>query len=237
MPISQALTPNELGLVGLSLGSLVEGGPSLNLGHPLQAPDACYWTSEKVQVAPGRTCPKPPPYARVKEDLPFRLPSDKKPLMSASLARAHASKDNMLIVTYINYNRVSFALTWVRHLRSVNQPHHLVAALDRKALVALERRGVPSYLLNYSTLSGSDTGWGTNAFRQLGLFKVQMVLDLARTGVDTLTVDADAFILQDPLPYFRRFPKADVLMSSDYLRSSNGYEDDGLEGRDGLALA
>ena len=38
---------------------------------------------------------------------------------------------------------------------------------------------MPSYLLNYSTLSGSDTGWGTNAFRQLGLFKVQLVVDIA----------------------------------------------------------
>ena len=120
----------------------------------------------------------------------------------------------MLIVTYINYNRVNFALTWVRHLRAQQQPHHLVAALDRQALLALEARGVPSYLLNFSTLSGSDTGWGTGAFRQLGLFKVQMVLELAKTGVDTLTVDADAFILRDPMPYFRQLPQADVLMSS-----------------------
>ena len=171
----------------------------------------------------------------------------------------------MLIVTYINLNRVSFALAWVQHLEAEKQPHHLVAALDQKALVALERRGVACYLLN-STLSESETGWGTHAFRQLGLFKVQMVLDLARTGVDTLTVDADAFILRDPLPYvrglvvvlerrvssiaacrllahavtttllapcprsqFRSLPQADVLMSSDHLAATNGYNDTGLE--------
>ncbi len=57
-----------------------------------------------------------------------------------------------------------------------------------------------------------------------------MVLELARTGVDTLTVDADAFIVRDPLPYLRALPEADVLMSSDQLASTRGYQDDGLEG-------
>ena len=57
-----------------------------------------------------------------------------------------------------------------------------------------------------------------------------MVLELARTGVDTLTVDADAFIVRDPLPYLRALPEADVLMSSDQLAATRGYQDDGLEG-------
>ena len=38
-----------------------------------------------------------------------------------------------------------------------------------------------------------------------------MVLELARTGVDTLTVDADAFIVRDPLPYLRALPEAGFL--------------------------
>ena len=57
-----------------------------------------------------------------------------------------------------------------------------------------------------------DTGWGTPAFRQLGLAKASLVLELARTGVDCLTVDADALLLRDPFPYFRELPMADVLM-------------------------
>ena len=195
-----------------------------------QAPAACYWTEDTEIVAPRFTCRKPPPYARPKKSLPTSGRTAAKPLLSAALAKQHASSDNMLIVTYINRIRVDFALAWVRHLVAEKQLHHLVAALDSEALALLETHGVPCYMLNYSHLGGSDTGWGTSAFRALGLVKVQMVLDLAKTGVDVLTVDADALILRDPLPYFRALPRADVLMSSDHLAATNGYGDTGLEG-------
>ncbi len=75
-------------------------------------------------MAPGRWCRKPPPYALPKPALPTRSPPfDEKPLLSAAMARQHASPDNMLIVTYVNKNRLDFALTWVRHLLAANQPH------------------------------------------------------------------------------------------------------------------
>jgi len=209
-----------------------------SLPPPGTAPAACWWSDQEVEVAPGRWCRKPPPFARLKPELPVRtLAADEKPLLSAELARQHASPDNMLIVTYVNKNRLDFALTMVRHLLAVGQPHHLVGALDEEALVGLEEHGVPCYLLDYSRLSTSDTGWGTSAFRKLGLYKVRMVLELARTGVDTLTVDADALILRDPLPYFRALPQADVLMSSDHLASTNGYADEGLEGEGAFGAA
>ena len=189
-------------------------------------------------MTPGRWCREPPPYSLPKPALPTRSPPfDEKPLLSAEMARQHASPDNMLIVTYVNKNRLDFALTWVRHLLAVNQPHFLVGALDVEALRGLEEHGVPCYLIDYSKLSGADTGWGTQAFRMLGLYKVQMVLSLARTGVDTLTVDADAFIVRDPLPYLRALPQADVLMSSDQLSATRGYADQGLEGEGAFGSA
>ena len=80
-----------------------------------------------------------------------------------------------------------------------------------------------------SGLTTKDYGWGTYNFRQLGLHKVQLVLDLANTGVDCLTIDADAFILRDPFPYFRALREADVLMSSDHLSPTNALDDTGLE--------
>ena len=208
----------------------------LTFGH--QAPSACYFTDETIELPGELVCRKPPPFAQPKARLPLLTSATgAKPLLSAALARKHASSDNMLIVTYVNRVRVDFALAWVRHLTALKQPHHLVAALDGDALAALEAHGVATYLLNYSMLGGEDTGWGTQAFRKLGLVKVQMVLDLARTGVDTLTVDADAIILRDPLPYFRRYPQADVLMSSDHLNATNGYDDDGLESDDAFGSA
>ena len=63
------------------------------------------------------------------------------------------------------------------------------------------------------------------------------MLNLAKTGVNALTVDADAFVLRDPFPYIRKLPKADVLMSSDHLVATNGYSDDGLESASGFYSA
>ena len=58
-----------------------------------------------------------------------------------------------------------------------------------------------------------------------------------RQGVDALTVDADAFVLRDPAAYFNALPDADVLMSSDHLTATNGYDDEGLEGPGGFHSA
>ena len=88
-----------------------------------------------------------------------------------------------------------------------------------------------------SGLTTKDYGWGTKNFRELGLHKVNLVLELAKTGVDCLTIDADAFILRDPFPYFRKLPEAEVLTSSDHLVATNGYTDDGLESSSGFSSA
>ena len=68
----------------------------------------------------------------------------------------------------------------------------------------------------------------------MGLHKVQLVLDLAKLGVDALTVDADAFMLLEPWQFIRRYPRADVLMSSDMLHTTLGYNHTGLEAQGGF---
>jgi len=100
----------------------------------------------------------------------------------------------------------------------------------------MQKKGVPTFFMD-SGLTTNDYGWGTANFRKLGLVKAQLVLDLAKTGVDVLTVDADAFLLRDPFPYIRKLPTADVLTSSDHLTSTNGYDDAGLEGAAGFSSA
>ena len=197
---------------------------------------ASWWTDKDVKTVNGEWCRKPPPYAAAKPPLPNVEPGTAKPGLTTELAKRHASKDNMLIATYVNYNRLDFAYTFVKHLIALKNPHFLVGALDEKALRGLEGHGIPSFLID-SGLTTNDYGWGTYAFRQLGLHKVQLVLNLAKTGVDALTVDADAFILRDPFPYIRKLPGADVLMSSDHLVATNGYNDDGLESASGFYSA
>ena len=197
---------------------------------------ASWWSDKQVQTVNGEWCGKPPPYAAPKRPLPDVPPGDDKPALTTELAKKHASRDNMLIATYVNYNRLDFAYTFVKHLIALGNPHFLVGALDDDALRGLQKHGIPSFLID-TGLTTKDYGWGTYAFRQLGLHKVQLVLNLAKTGVNALTVDADAFILRDPFPYIRNLPTADVLMSSDHLVATNGYKDDGLEGASGFYSA
>ncbi|KAL1504431.1 hypothetical protein AB1Y20_010837 [Prymnesium parvum] len=196
---------------------------------------ASYFTSVEVET-PAGWCRKPPPYASPKPALEAAPPTDERPALTAALARKHASADNMLIATYVNFHRLDFAYTFVKHLRALRNPHFLVGALDEKALRELQQHGVPTFLID-SGLTTNDYGWGTQAFRKLGLHKVQLVLNLAKTGVDCLTVDADAVILRDPFPYIRRFKEAEVLMSSDHLVATKGYQDDGLESNSGFHSA
>ena len=197
---------------------------------------ASWWSDQEVQVASGAWCRMPPPYAAPKPGLPELAAPDEKPLLTAALAKKHASADNLLIATYVNFNRLDFAFTLVKQLIALNNPHYVIGALDEPALRGMQKKGVPTFFMD-SGLTTNDYGWGTANFRKLGLVKAQLVLDLAKTGVDVLTVDADAFLLRDPFPYIRNLPTADVLTSSDHLTSTKGYEDAGLEDESGFHSA
>jgi hypothetical protein len=187
-------------------------------------------------VASGAWCRMPPPYAQPKPALPELPAVEEKPLLTSALAKKHASEDNLLVATYVNFNRLDFAFTLVKHLIALNNPHYLIGALDEPALRGMQQKGVPTFFMD-TGLTTNDYGWGTQNFRKLGLHKVQLVLDLAKTGVNCLTVDADAFLLRDPFPYIRNLPTADVLMSSDHLVASKGYDDHGLEDESGFHSA
>jgi hypothetical protein len=191
-------------------------------------PNASWWSNLQVELPGGLWCPRPPPYAAVKPQLPKLKPPDDKPKLTRELAKKHASADNMLIATFVNYDRLDFAFTLVKHLIALNQPHYLVGALDDEAGRGLQARGIPTFFMS-SGLTTKDYGWGTSTFWQLGLHQANLMLDLVKTGVDCLIVDADAFLLRDPFPYFRKLPTADVLVSTDHLAATNGYADDGLE--------
>ena len=78
-----------------------------------------------------------PQAAAIRRGKPSRCrnvePGTAKPGLTTELAKKHASHDNMLIATYVNYNRLDFAYTFVKHLIALNNPHFL-GALDEKAL-------------------------------------------------------------------------------------------------------
>ena len=125
-----------------------------------------YWSDKDVQFPGGEWCREPPPYAALKPLLPNVPEGTDRPLLTTELAKKHASSDNMLIATYVNYNRLDFAYTFVKHLIALKNPHFLVGALDEKALRGLQSHGIPTFLID-SGLTTNDYGWGTYAFRQV----------------------------------------------------------------------
>lgn len=138
-------------------------------------PAATWWSSRELEVAKEQWCREPPPYSARKPPLPqAALPSEWKsspPTLTRALVDKHKSEKNFIVATYINFKRLDFAYTLVRHLVAVGQPHYVVGAMDLPALEGLLGRGIPAFYIN-SGLTTEDYGWGTPNFRKMGLHKV-----------------------------------------------------------------
>mmetsp|Transcript_32904 Transcript_32904/g.71762 ORF Transcript_32904/g.71762 Transcript_32904/m.71762 type:complete len:460 (-) Transcript_32904:127-1506(-) len=61
----------------------------------------------------------------------------------------------------------------------------------------------------------------------MGRDKIRLIRDFTKQGIDVLISDIDVVWLKDPIPYFRRYPEADLLVSTDQLR--NETKGDALE--------
>ncbi|MQL98019.1 hypothetical protein Taro_030727 [Colocasia esculenta] len=125
-------------------------------------------------------------------------------------------KDKVLIVTFGNYAFMDFILNWVKHLTDLNVTNLVVGAMDTKLLEALYWKGVPVYDMG-SNMMTVDVGWGSPAFHKMGREKVFLINALLPFGYELLVCDTDMVWLKNPLPYIARFPKADILTSSDQL--------------------
>ncbi|XP_058777608.1 arabinosyltransferase XEG113-like [Vicia villosa] len=125
-------------------------------------------------------------------------------------------KDNIIIVTFGNYAFMDFILTWVKQLNDLGLSNYLVGAMDTKLLEALYWKGIPVFDMN-SHMSTVDVGWGTPTFHKMGREKVILINSILPYGYELLMCDTDMVWLKNPLPYFARYPGADVLTSSDQV--------------------
>ncbi|KAL9242611.1 hypothetical protein vseg_016597 [Gypsophila vaccaria] len=125
-------------------------------------------------------------------------------------------KDNIIIVTFGNYAFMDFILTWVKHLTDLGLSNLLVGAMDTKLLEALYWKGVPVFDMG-SHMSTVDVGWGSPTFHKMGREKVILINSVLPFGYELLMCDTDMVWLKNPLPYFARFPEADVLTSTDQV--------------------
>jgi hypothetical protein len=78
-----------------------------------------------------------------------------------------------------------------------------------------------------SGLTLGDFGWGSTTFAKMGREKIKLIRVFLNLGVDVVISDVDVLWLRNPLPYFKQFPDADILTSSDHL--GNTVPDEQLE--------
>ncbi|URD78485.1 Nucleotide-diphospho-sugar transferase [Musa troglodytarum] len=166
-------------------------------------------------------------FTRAIWDVPVdsKMPDLKSFQLTKEMVKQHA-KDNIIIVTFGNHAFLDFILNWVKHLTDLNIFNILVGAMDTKLLEALYWKGIPVFDMG-SEMITVDIGWGSTKFRKMGREKVLLINALLPFGYEFLMCDADMVWLKNPLPYFARFPEADLLTSTDQLRPTT--TDDSLE--------
>ncbi|XP_068634406.1 arabinosyltransferase XEG113-like [Aristolochia californica] len=128
----------------------------------------------------------------------------------------YRAKDNIIIVTFGNYAFMDFIINWVKHLTDLRVFNLLVGAMDTKLLEALYWKGIPVFDMG-SNINIIDVGWGSSTFHKMGREKVILINALLPFGFELLMCDTDMVWLKNPLPYLARFPRADVLTSSDQV--------------------
>ncbi|GMH36929.1 hypothetical protein BSKO_04802 [Bryopsis sp. KO-2023] len=134
--------------------------------------------------------------------------------------------DNYIIVTWANFHYLDFAVNWVVHLVANNISAFAVGAMDGEILESLVQRRINTFSME-SNLTISDFGWGSTAFHAMGRQKVDLIYAFTKMGMNVIIADVDCVWLRNPIDYFKKYQRADILASSDHLAST--MKDEGLE--------
>eukprot|EP00271_Cylindrocystis_brebissonii_P003068 TRINITY_DN1381_c0_g1_i1.p1 TRINITY_DN1381_c0_g1~~TRINITY_DN1381_c0_g1_i1.p1 ORF type:complete len:806 (-),score=111.96 TRINITY_DN1381_c0_g1_i1:970-3264(-) len=155
----------------------------------------------------GKLWDKPPPDTIMPPIKEFKL---RKEMIDARAV------NNVVVLTFANHAFLEFVTNWVRHLTDAGVENILVGAMDQEILEALFYLGIPTFDLE-ANLPPGDAGWGSPMFHKMGREKVTLVNVFLAMGYEVLICDTDMVWLENPLPYFARFPEVDVFTSSDDL--------------------
>ncbi|KAK3279241.1 hypothetical protein CYMTET_12861 [Cymbomonas tetramitiformis] len=137
--------------------------------------------------------------------------------------------DNAIIVTWANAEYIDFVDNFVRHMQRLKLTNFLVGAMDTKVLAWLEKQQQPHWNMGTKYAARSTekpaSTWGSKSFLSLGHDKTRLIRDLALTGVDFVVTDIDVVWMRNPFPYFKLFPTADILVSTDQLQNQTISDD------------
>eukprot|EP00798_Chlamydomonas_sp_ICE-L_P016115 gene16115-22259_t len=140
-------------------------------------------------------------------------PSDHR--LSKELVEAN-TQDGYITITWANYHYIDFTHNWIHHLKKTGLKGLVVGAMDVHMLQYLVSSNIPTWWMDTGIQKG-DLGWGSPDFHKMGRFKIQLIKEFLAYNVSVIISDIDTVWLRNPIPYFDRFPTADVLTSTDEL--------------------
>jgi len=129
-----------------------------------------------------------------------------------------------LMMACANYGYLDFVLNWVHHVRKIGVSNFVVAAMDDRIHTELQRRSIPTFRMLDSTneyIPSRELVWGSHEFFERGRRTVGLIVNITRCGVDVLLSDVDTVWLRNPYDFIDKYPKLDVLVSTDSLQSLN----------------
>eukprot|EP00892_Ulva_mutabilis_P011070 jgi/Ulvmu1/8335/UM042_0041.1 len=147
-------------------------------------------------------------------------------LLSRDSMHELADQDGYIMVTWANNHYFEFVSNWVQHVEELGISAFVVGAMDKLILGRLLRAGIPCFAMQ-SGLSPDDFGWGSAQFHAMGRKKIKLVHLFTQMNLTVIISDVDTVWMRNPFEYFKRYPEADILTSSDYLAWTHG--DEGLE--------
>ncbi|DBA94310.1 TPA: hypothetical protein ACH3X1_001922 [Trebouxia sp. C0004] len=156
----------------------------------------------------------------------------KAPPLSKQLVREHAL-NNTIIIAFANANHIDYTFNWLTYVFANNITNYLVGAIDPTTARTLSKAGVNFFSMYDNVANGAvrmpegDLAFLSQGFLSIGLHKLALIRTVLGYKVDLVCSDVDTVWLQNPLPYFARFPEADILVSSDATAPT--HDDEGLE--------
>lgn len=109
---------------------------------------------------------------------------------------ARYAKDNLLIISFCNWEYRFIALNWVDHLKKLNVDNYLIIALDKKTQQFLSNEDVNlTFISKWSPPKEKLKGWRE---------RFNMTRTVLSCGVDIIHSDLDAIWLKNPIKFITR---------------------------------
>ncbi|GFR51919.1 hypothetical protein Agub_g14403 [Astrephomene gubernaculifera] len=135
-------------------------------------------------------------------------------------------QDGLIMITWANHHYLDFAKSWVYNLRKSGVTGYMVGAMDDDMLREMVALDFHTWRMN-TGITKKDLGWGSQNFHLMGRFKIKLIRDVLSLDVSVVVSDIDTAWVKNPIPFFHRYPEADILTSTDQLAPT--VSDDSLE--------